>query len=112
MFIPFWTRSWRHAVLVGTWLLLNPVVFPEPKNDSAWVTRAMLGEEMWIAERPLDRAMVVNAAASAFGIGGVLASLKRRLLPTALCTVSEVALLLLYWQLMTQYYEEHRKDRE
>jgi hypothetical protein len=111
VFVPFWTRSWKHASLVGAWLLLNPVVFPEPKDDSAWATRAMLGEEMWIAERPLDRAMAVNAAASAFGIGGVLASLKRRPLPTALCTVSEVALLLLYWQLMTQYYEEHRKDR-
>jgi hypothetical protein len=111
VFVPFWTRSWKHASLVGAWLLLNPVVFLEPEDDSAWATRAMLGEEMWIAERPLDRAMAVNAAASAFGIGGVLASLKRRPLPTALCTVSEVALLLLYWQLMTQYYEEHRKDR-
>ena len=109
--VPFWTRSWRHGALVGAWLLLNPVVFSEPKDDSAWATRAMLGEEMWIAERPLDRAMAVNVAASAFGIGGVLASLKRRPLPAALCTVFEVALLLLYWQLMTEYYEEHREDR-
>ena len=109
--VPLWTRSWRHGALVGAWLLLNPVVFSEPKDDSAWATRAMLGEEMWIAERPLDRAMAVNAAASAFGIGGVLASLKRRPLPAALCTVFEVALLLHYWQLMTEYYEEHREDR-
>jgi hypothetical protein len=110
--VPFWTRSWKHASLVGAWLLLNPVVFSEPKDDSAWATRAMLGEEMWIAERPLDRAMAVNAAASAFGIGGVWASFKRKLLPTALCVGYEIALLLLYWQLMTEYYEEHRKDRE
>jgi hypothetical protein len=60
------------------------VVFSEPKDDSAWATRAMLSEEMWIAERPLDRAMAVNAAASTFGIGGVWASFKRKLLPTAL----------------------------
>jgi hypothetical protein len=109
--VPFWTRSWRHGALVGAWLLLNPVVFSEPKDDSAWATRAMLGEEMWIEKRPRDRAMAVNAAASAFGIGGVLASLKRRPLPAALCTMFEVALLLLYWQLMTEYYEEHREDR-
>jgi nitrogen fixation-related uncharacterized protein len=37
-------------------------------------------------------------------------SLKRRLLPTALCTVFEVALLLLYWGLMSEYYEERRND--
>ena len=91
--------------------MLNPVAFPEPEDDSAWATRAMLGEEMWIAERPLDKAMAVNLAASVFGIGGVLASFKRRPLPTALCTVSEIALLLLYWRLMAAYYEEHRKDR-
>jgi hypothetical protein len=71
----------------------------------------MLGEEIWIALRPRDRAMAVNALASAFGIGGVVGALKRRPLPSALCTVSEVALLLVYWRLMAEYYEEHRKDR-
>ena len=37
--------------------------------------------------------MAVNALASAFGIGGVVGALKRRPLPTALCTMSAVALL-------------------
>jgi hypothetical protein len=111
VFVPFWTRSWRHAAFVGAWLLLNPVVFSEPEDDSAWATRAMLGEEMWIAERPFDKAMAVNVAASAFGIGGVLASFKRRPLPTALCVVGEIALLLIYWRMMAEYYEEHHKDR-
>ena len=106
--VPFWTRSWKHASLVGTWMVLNPIVFPKPKNDSSWATRAMLGEEMWVAERPLDTAMAVNAAASAFAIGGVVGALKRRPLAAALCTVAEVALLLVYWQLMSEYYEEHR----
>ena len=106
--VPFWTRSPRHAALVGTWLLLNPIVFPKPKDDSAWATRAMLGEEMWVAERPLDAVMVVGVAASAFGIGGVAGALKRRPTATALCTVAEVALLLVCWQLLIEYYEEHR----
>ncbi len=44
--VPFWTRSRKHAALVGTWMVLNPIVFPKPKNDSAWATRAILGEEM------------------------------------------------------------------
>jgi hypothetical protein len=109
--VPFWTRSPRHAALIGARLLLNPVVFPEPRNDPSWATRAMLGEEMWIAKRPVDGAMSVNALASAFGIGGVVGALKRRPLPTALCTMSEVALLPFYWRLVAEYYEEHRKDR-
>jgi hypothetical protein len=35
-------------------------------------------------------------------------ALERRPLATALCTVSEIALLLVYWRLMSEYYEEHR----
>jgi len=96
---------------VGACLLLNPIVFPEPEDDSAWATRAMLGEEMWVSKRPLDAAMAVNALASAFGIGAVVASIRKWPLPAALCTVSEVALLLVYWRLMVEYYEEHRNDR-
>ena len=39
VFVPLWTRSWKHTSLVGAWLLINPVVFPAPKDDSAWATR-------------------------------------------------------------------------
>ena len=81
-------------------------------DDSAWPTRAMLGEEMRVAKRPLGKAMTVNAAAPAFGLGGVVASLKRKRLPNVLFTVSEVARLLLYWRLMSDYYVEHRDDLE
>lgn len=111
LLVPLQTRSPRHAALVGAWLLLTPIVFPEPREDSARATRAMLGEGMWIERRPMDGAMVVSAAASAFGVGGVVAALGRKPSPSALCMVSEVALLLIYWRLMTEYYEEHREDR-
>ena len=72
------------------WLIVNPIMFREPNNDKAWATRAMLGEEMWIAERPLDRAMALGVGATAFGLGGVWGAYKRRLLPTVVCTVGQV----------------------
>ena len=56
--------------MVVVWLIVNPIMFREPKNDKAWATRAMLGEEMWIAKRPLDRAMALSMGATAFGLGG------------------------------------------
>ena len=71
VFVPIWTRSWREGAVVVVWLIVNPIMFREPKNDKAWATRAMLGEEMWIAERPLDRAMALGVGATAFGLGGV-----------------------------------------
>jgi hypothetical protein len=33
--VPLWTRSSRHAAVVGAWLVLNPMVFPKPEDDSA-----------------------------------------------------------------------------
>ena len=111
IFVAVWNRSWRQGALLAAWLVANPVVFPEPEDDSAWATRAMLGEEMWIAERPRDRAMALNVAATAFGLGGVWGALRRRPLPTVACSVGQVAMLLAYWREMTLYYELHRDGR-
>jgi hypothetical protein len=112
VFLPIWTRSWREGAIVVVWLIANPIMFREPKNDKTWVTRAMLEEEMWIAKRPLDRAMALSVGATAFGLGGVWGAYKRRLLPTALCTVGQVGLLLAYWREMAIYYERHRGKGE
>src|ERR687898_442440 len=112
VFVPIWNRSWRQGAILGVWLIANPVVFPEPKDDEAWATRAMLGEEMWIAKRPLDRAMALNVGATALGLGGVGGAYKRRFLPTAVCTVGQVALLLAHWRELVVYYERHRGERE
>jgi hypothetical protein len=111
VFVPIWNRSWREGAILGVWLIANPVVFPEPKDDKAWATRAMLGEEMWIAKRPLDRAMALSVGAAAFNLGGIWGAYKRRLLPTAVCTVGQVTLLLAYWRELAIYYERHRDER-
>ena len=111
VFVRIWNRSWREGAILGVWLIANPVVFPEPKDDKAWATRAMLGEEMWIAKRPLDRAMALSVGAAAFNLGGIWGAYKRRLLPTAVCTVGQVALLLAYWRELAIYYERHRDER-
>jgi hypothetical protein len=66
---------WKGLVTAGILRPLqhaaNAIAFPEPKNDRAWATRAMLGEEMWIAKRPLDWAMAFSVGATVFGLGGV-----------------------------------------
>ena len=56
--------------------------------------------------------MALGVGATAFGLGGVWGAYKRRLLPTAVCTVGQVALLLAHWRELALYYERHRGEGE
>jgi len=115
MLLPVWRRSWRDAACVGAWMAVNPVVFGKPAHERGWATRAMLGEERWIDERPMDAAMVVNVAATAAGVGAVIAARQRRAVPAAVAVAGQMGLLLAYWELMVRYHDtnnDHGSDRD
>lgn len=104
MLVPVWRRSGRDAALVGLWMAVNPVVFGRPADDRAWSTRAALGEEQWIAARPMDAAMAVDLAATAALLAAMFAAHQRRAVPAAAATVMTMGLLMTYWELMARYY--------
>lgn len=106
--LPLWRRSWRAAAAVAAWFALNPVVFPEPADRSAWSTRAMLGEEQWIIARPRDAALAVTLAAGAALAVAAIGARLRRPVPTAVATAVAMALTLGYWQLMVRYLDRAR----
>lgn len=107
--VPVWSRRWTHAAVVAVWFAANPVIFPEPADRRAWATRAMLGEELWIVDRPKDVALVVNAVASAAGVAAFAAARRRRAVPAATATAAQMALLLVYWDLMARYFDRHQQ---
>lgn len=86
----------------------NAVIFPEPADQHAWSTRVVLGEELWITERPRDAAMAVNVAATLAGATALIAARRRRAAPAAGATAVTMALLLVYWRLMADYYRRHQ----
>ena len=104
--VPVWRRSWRDAALVGVWMAVNPIVFGKPAHERAWATRAVLGEEQWIEDRPMDAAMAVNVGASVAGVAAMIAARKRRAAPAAVSMATLMALLLWYWELMARYHDE------
>lgn len=107
LLVPVWRQNGRDAALIGAWMVLNPVVFGKPAHDRAWSTRAILGEEKWISDRPKDAALVVDAAASAAGLAAMVAARRHRALPAAVATALEMGLLMVFWELMARYYERH-----
>lgn len=91
--------------MIGLWLAVNPFVFGKPRHQRAWSSRAMLGEELWIARRPRDAAMAVSVATSAVSVGALLAARRRQLLPAAIATAVQMALTLVYWEQMARYFD-------
>jgi hypothetical protein len=91
--------------LVALWLAVNPFVFGKPADERAWSTRAMLGEELWIARRPRDAAMLVSAVTSVAALSAILAARRHRPLPAAVATAAQMALTLVYWEQMVRYFE-------
>jgi hypothetical protein len=83
------------------------VVFGKPAHERAWATRAVLGEEQWIAVRPMDTAMAVDIAATAAGLVAMVAARRHRAVPAVAATALEMGLLMAYWELMVRYYERN-----
>ena len=89
------------------WFFVNPFLFGNPGHERAWSARAMLGEELWIARRPRDAAMLVSAVASAAALVGGIAAYQHRPRAAATATALQMALTLAYWQQVVRYFERH-----
>ena len=110
VFVPFWNRSWNQGVAVAAWFAANPVLFFEPENRGAWVTRAVLGEKLWTAERPLDPIMLLNVTSAAFGAGGIWRAHKRRFWPMVFFVSAGFLLLLWCIGRYASYYDHHHDE--
>ena len=108
--VPFWTRRWSTVVPIGAWMILNPIVTPAPSDDSAWATRAVLGEERWLAHHPRDRLAAVNAANAATLLATLVPAWRKNKPLTMLGVGTSMALTLVSWNLYADYYNEHRSD--
>ncbi|OBH20956.1 hypothetical protein EHH44_08375 [Mycolicibacter terrae] len=106
--LPVWRRSWRDAAWISVWFALNPVIFGEPAGTSAWSTRAMLGEEQWITDRPRDAALLLNLAGSTATVAALVSARRRRLLPAVIATAVAMTLTMGYWALMVRYFDRRR----
>ncbi|MBW6400736.1 hypothetical protein KPL78_22945 [Roseomonas sp. HJA6] len=78
--LAIWSRAWLGwwalvpmAVLLA-WLWVNPRLFPPPRDETAWMTRGVLGERLWLArdETPVPahhrRAPNILSAIGATGV--------------------------------------------
>lgn len=108
---PLWTRSRRVTLLVSAWMLVNPVIFPEPRTKRAWSTRAMLGEEEWSSRPRRDRATAVNVATAVAMAGLVVGGWRRSWRIVGPSAAAQMGLVMLFWKLMANRYDLAATER-
>ncbi|WP_158056613.1 DUF6653 family protein [Halorussus halophilus] len=99
----------QRSLLFGTlaFVALNPLVFGEPADDSAWATRVVLGEKVWldagIRSSPLDALFV--ALTAPVHLGTIRSAIRRRPVRTTVGTVVSLLCMLLFFHRMVELYE-------
>ncbi|WP_306061703.1 DUF6653 family protein [Natronococcus wangiae] len=85
---------------------INPLVAPEPADDSAWATRVVFGERIWLEQGTLRSTNTLFTAASAPVFLFMLKSaVERRSLRTGVGTVASIVLMLAFFRRMARLYE-------
>jgi hypothetical protein len=107
VYIPVWNRSWQQAIPVAAWFLLNPRLFPPPKDDSSWATRSVLGEQLWARSLHADLSMLITALSALFFLLALYSAYAHRL--WRLISFGGFALGFKLWFIgrMVVYYNEH-----
>jgi hypothetical protein len=107
-------RNWRGLALTLAFVLLNPVLFSPPDDDSAWMTKVVYGERLWTQESHghvgyPEILNLFNGLAAAYAL---YAALRQRPAETALATALSMALKLWFVSEMVHLYEGHADESE
>jgi len=123
--LAIWSRAWLGwwalvpvAVLLA-WLWVNPRLFPPPRDETAWMTRGVLGERLWLARDetpvPAHHRRAPNIL-SAIGAAGVLLAIGGLAMRAGWAVIAGVAVAMLakLWFIdrMVWLHRDMTKERE
>lgn len=104
-------RRWRLLLAALLWTAVNPVLFPPPETEDAWMTRAVLAERWWIREEE-NRTVgpnypnICNTVGALAFVSALVAAWRRRPVGATLGTVLGVGLKLWWLRVLVRRYDE------
>ncbi|MEF8800695.1 MAG: DUF6653 family protein [Halolamina sp.] len=104
-------RKWRLLVAGLLWTALNPVLFPPPEDDAAWMTRAVLAERWWIRDEGnrtvgLSYPNICNGGSAAATAYTLYAAWRQKPVGTTLGTVLVLGLKLWWVRVLVRQYDQ------
>lgn len=115
LLLGLYRRDWRMVGLTILYVVINPILFPEPETKDAWISRSVLGEQLWLEEghRVFEASLpgvlnILNAATYFYGLYGVY---KRNPHVTAIGGGCALTCKLVYLHVLVNYYDENVPDR-
>ena len=109
---PIWTQDWYLLFVLLVFFAVNPILFPEPKSKNNWMSKSILGEEMWTKEGILqkDFPTVLNLFNGLFFFILVYGAYSNLLEVTFFSTILSSVFKLWYLDRMVLYYENKKSD--
>lgn len=74
LFAAIWYHNWIALVVVAIWFIVNPFIFPEPKSTDNWMSKSVLGEQIWTEKVHYDLSQLLNVFNGIFFLIALYAS--------------------------------------
>jgi hypothetical protein len=104
-------RNWRLLAAALVFTAINPVLFPPPETDEAWMTRAVHAERWWLEQGrgTMGRSYpnVCNTLAVPGFLYALYAAWRRRPAGMALATALSMVLKLWWVGVLVRRFDEH-----
>lgn len=110
IFLSIWFHHWYALVLVIVFIIINPVLFPKPKNTNNWMSKGVLGEKLWSQKFRWDFPQFLNLINALFFFPSLYFAYQNMFWQTLYTATIPFIVKLWFLDRMVFYYEKHKVD--
>ncbi len=110
--IALWYHNWYFLGVLIVFFVVNPILFPETKSKNSWMSKSILGEEMWLKKGIFqkDFSTVLNIFNGFFFFIMIYSAYVNLLEITISSTILSSVFKLWYLDRMVFYYQKEKAE--
>ncbi len=104
-------RDWNVVAGVIIFIIVNPVLFPAPNSHEYWMSKGVLGEQLWIKnKKKLKKANFLNMLNAVSVILFAVFAYYQLLYPAIVSGTASAFFKLLFMEEMVLYYKKEKSQ--